>query len=361
MHLRPVRRPWLLMAFMLTILAVETAFTPAMAKERLPRFLQFTVQDQDGNFFPIGEVEFCTPEGQCHYADIEKDFPGHFIIASDLLEPGTAYTVRIYDLNVAVHFEMANWVFQPQDFDPVYDPIVQVDKFLIYPRFHGNEQGGFTFRIDSTLNPDWALKKGLHRPVHVDSLPPFPRLIAGFQIPFMLGGNFTTNQEAIGGVDDVRPGIGLSACFRFSYPHQVPPKKKWVFFQEFTLAYQQNRYETWEIITPGRRSDVTFHRVKFTYGVGKMSQSFASHWSVGATLALGGIYDGQKIVKYTDRTYRRNGLGLKASWIQRMFQVGRVDVGFNAQVELMYYFADSGPNDFWYGMAPSASLGLVVF
>lgn len=331
------------------------------AEDLVPRYLQFMVQDQDGHFFPMGEVELCTPDGNCQYADIKPDFPGHFFFPSARLQPGVAYTVRIYDLNVAVLYEMRNWVYAPRDYDPSFDRLVDEDKFLVYPRFQGQPDGGLTFQLDTTLNPEWLKKKNLPRFTGPDSLPDFPRLVAGFQIPVMLGGKFRTDLNALGGVDDVRPGMGLFGAYRFGYPRHLPPRDGWVFFQELLFSYQQNRYETWEVITPGRRSDVTFHRVKISYGLGRMNASFSSHWSVGLTAAAGGIYDGSQILKYLGRTYRRTGVGLRATGLQKFFQVGRVDVGLSAQLELMYYFADNGPDDFWFGTAPSASLGLVVY
>lgn len=346
---------------MLTILILHLPFGSAQAQDRVHRFIQYTVQDSDGNFFPIGEVEFCTPDGDCVYADIENDFPGHFIIPSSRLEPGVAYSVLIYDLNVSVHFEMHNWVYMPKDYDQAFDRYVQLDKFLIYPRFHGGEDGGMTFHLDTTLNPEWALRKNLPKYAGPDSLPDFPKLVAGFQVPFMLGGKFTTDESAIGGVDDVRPGIGVFGTLRFGYPDHMPPRGHWISFQELSFGYQQNRYETWEIVTPGRGSDVTFHRLKVSYALGQMSQGYGTHWSAGVTAAFGGIYDGADVLKYLDRTYRRPGVGVKASGIHRIFKVGRVDIGVNGQVELMYYFADNGPDDYWFGMAPSASIGLVVF
>ncbi|MCP4290306.1 MAG: hypothetical protein GY780_00550 [bacterium] len=346
---------------MLVLLALGLGLTPAKAAERVHRFIKFTIQDPDGNFFPIGEVEFCTPEGKCIYADIEKDFPGHFVVPSEELERGTAYSVLIYDKQVAVHYEMNNWVYQPKDYDPGFDRMVELDKFMIYPRFHGTENGDMVFRIDTTLNPEWALRKNVSQYAGPDSTNGFPELVAGFSVPVMLGGNFTTNQDALGGIDDVRPGIGLSGSYRFGYPRYMPEMDNWIFFHELTVAYQQNRYETWEIMTPGRRSDVTFHRLKVSYGVGQMSQSFASHWSVGVTAAFGGVYDGTTMLKYLDRSYKRRGFGIKASWLQRMFQVGRVDVGASGQLELMYYSGDTSADDYWFGMAPSVSIGLVVF
>ncbi len=361
MDLHLIPRSWSQVGFRILILAVWLVSVPAGAQDKVPRFIKYTVQDSDGNFFPIGEVEFCTPEGQCFYADIEEDFPGHFLIPSKMMEPGVAYAVRIYDIQVAVIMEMHNWVFVPRDYDAFYDRLVGVDKFLVFPRFHGDQDGGMTFQIDVTLNPEWALRKNLPRFTGPDTLPDFPRLVAGFQIPVMLGGKFRTDNSAIGGVDDVRPGLGLSGTYRHGYPSKRPPRDEWIFFRETTLAYQQNRYETWEVITPGRRSDVTFHRLKFSYGMGQMNQSYSSHWSVAVTMAAAAVFDGPQVLKYLDRTYKRFGVGCKATWLQRLFQVGRIDVGASLQLELMYYFADNGPDDYWFGTAPSASFGLVVF
>jgi len=361
MHLKSSQRSWIPVVFMLTFLAFQLAVTPASAQDKVPRFIQFTVQDSVGNFFPIGEVEFCTPDGECLYADIKNDFPGHFVVPSSKLEPGVAYSVLIYDLNVSVHFEMHNWVYVPRDYDLAFDRFVSVNKFLVFPRFHGRQDGGMTFRLDTTLNPEWAIRKNLPKYTGPDSLPDFPKLVAGFQVPIMLGGKFKTDQTALGGVDDVRPGVGLYGAMRFGYPRHMPPRGHWVFFQELTVGYQQNRYETWEIITPGRRSDVTFHRVKLSYAMGQMSQSLGFHWSLGVTAAFGGVFDGPEVLSYLGRNYQRPGIGCKASGLNRLFKVGRVDVGISAQVELMYYFADNGPDDYWFGVAPSASVGLVVF
>lgn len=269
--------------------------------------------------------------------------------------------MRIYDTRVAVHYEMHNWVYSPKDYDPSYDRIVELDKFLIYPRFHGDAGGSMTFSLDTTLNPEWAKRKNISQFTGPDSLPDFPRLIAGFQVPVMLGGKFKSDLSALGGIRDVKPGLGLFGSYRFGYPRHLPERDGWIFFHELTVAYQQNRYETLEIMTPGRVSDVIFHRLKVGYGLGKMSQSYTSHWSVGVTAAVGGVYDGSEILKYLGRSYNRSGFGCRASWLQKTFTTGRMDVGVSLQLELMYYFADKIPDDYWYGMAPSASIGLVVF
>ena len=354
-------KPWLALVVRCAIWVLLLCSTAAGAEDRVHRFIQYTVEDQDGNFFPIGEVEFCTPEGQCLYADIEDDFPGHFVMLSENLEPGTAYSVRIYDSRVAVHYEMHNWVYSPRDYDPSFDRIIEVDKFLVYPRFHGTADGGLVFHLDTTLNPEWAKRKNISQFTGPDSLPDFPKLIAGFNVPVMLGGKFRTDPGALGGVTHVRPGLGVSGSIRFGYPRHLPARDHWVFFHELTVAYQQNRYETREIMTPGRLSDVTFHRLKLSYSMGQMSQSYGSHWSVGVSAAFGGVYDGSQVLRYLGRDYKRSGFGCRATWLQKTFTAGRIDVGVSLQLELMYYFADTIADDYWHGVAPSASFGLVVF
>lgn len=333
----------------------------SLGGDHLPRYIQFTVQDKDGNFFPIGEAEFCTPDGDCLYADIEWGFPGHFYLPSENLVAGQAYDVRIYDRSVAVHYEMRDWTFRPQDFDPLYDPHVEAEKFLIYPRFHGQADGGLVYRLDTTLNPEWAARKHMPRYTGPDTLPDYPRLLAAVRMPLMLGSKFGTDLSALGGVEDVRPGIALAGTWRFRYPRQPPERDDWIRFREWGLTYAQNRYEVWEVVAPGRRSDVTFHRLKVHYGFGGLSQSYATQLSAGAQFAVGGIYDGTDLLTYEGRRYLRAGVGAYIDYIRRLFEVGRVDVALSVRPEIFYYLADNGPDDFWFGLAPSVSVGLVVF
>ncbi len=333
----------------------------AMAGVKLPRYIQFTVQDADGNFFPIGEAEFCTPEGDCYYADIEIGFPGHFYMDTRNLVAGQAYEVRIYDRDVAVHFEMKDWTFRPQDFDPLFDPFVQAEKFLIYPRFQGQEDGGLVYRLDTTLNPVWAERKHQPRYTGPDTLPDYPRLLTSAAVPVMLGGKFGTDLEALGGIDDVRPGISLSGNWRFHFPRHPPERDDWIGFREWGATYAQNRYEVYQIVAPGRRSDVTFHRFKFHFGFGRMTQSYTTQWSMGAQIGLGGIYDGAALLRYDGRKYTRLGGGAYAELMKRVFEKGRVDIGLKLRTEVLYYLGDKGPDDFWFGLAPSFSLGLVVY
>ncbi len=186
-------------------------------------------------------------------------------------------------------------------------------------------------------------------------------MLASVGMPLMLGGKFGTDAEALGGVDDVRPGISLSGIWRFHYPRREPERDNWVSFREWGLTYAQNRYEVWEIVAPGRRSDVTFHRLQMRLGVGRMSQSYATHWSAGAQVAFSGVYDGSRLLRYQERYYNRFGAGAYFSVLRRFCEVGRVDVALRMKAETLYYFADQGPDDFWFGLAPAVSVGLVVF
>lgn len=344
-------------AVLLFCLAAGTA----LAEVKLPRYIQFTVQSADGYFFPIGEAEFCTPDGECSYADIEKGFPGHFYLDTDDLEAGQSYSIKIYEKNLAVPYEINGWTFRPKDFDPLYDPRVGIEKFLVYPRFQGTEDGELIYRLDTTLNPEWVERKNMPRFTGPDTLPDHPRILAKVGMPIMLGGKFGTDDHAIGGVDDVRPGISLGATWRNKYPRHPPELDNWIPFHEWGVTYAQNRYEVWEIVAPGRRSDVTFHRLHVHYGFGRMDQEYENHWSLGAQVGLAGVFDGADLLEYEGTSYGRLGAGAYANLIRRMFEVGRVDVALSLRTECLYYLADSRPDDFWFGLAPTISLGLVVF
>lgn len=325
-------------------------------------FIQFSIQDASGNFFPQGEIEFCTPSGRCIYADIQPGFPGNFYLPSKELHADTLYTVMIYDPQVKVLWEMKDWVFEPLKYDPRWNRWLNVDKFRIYPRFFVHPDRKMTFAIDTTLNPEWERLMGqVNGYAGPDSLPDFPRFLLAAQGHLALGGRFDSDPQAAGGVLAVKPGFGLTGLLRFDYPQRRLKRDHWASFREIGFGYAQNRYETMEVITPGRRSDVIFHRAWLSAGIGRVNQEMTTHWSVAGALAWGGIYDGPEILKYLDRTYRLFGVGAQARAVQSFWNTDRADVGLILQTELMYYFADEGENDFWYGWAPSVSAGLVVY
>jgi hypothetical protein len=344
-------------------LAALLCGAPGLAVEvSPPHFIQFSIQDPSGNFFPQGEIEFCTPSGRCIYADIQPGFPGNFYLPGKELHADTLYTVMIYDPQVKVLWEMQDWQFEPLKYEVRWNRWLNVDKFLIYPRFFVHPDRKMTFEIDTTLNPEWERLMGqVNGYAGPDSLPDYPRFLVGAQGALPFGGRFESDPAAAGGVSAVKPGFGLTGIVRFDYPQRKLKRDHWASFKEIAIGYTQNRYETLEVMTPGRQSDVLLHQAWASIGYGRMNQEMTTQWSVAAAASWGGIYDGTEVLKYLDRTYTMFGAGFQARAVQSLWSTDRADFGLIGQAGLMFHFADEGESDFWYGWEPSVSAGLVVF
>jgi len=344
------------------LLMVFFAATGAAARDKLPLLIQFSIQDENGNFFYEGEIEFCTPDGECIFADIHPGFPGHFFLPREDLRPGVPYSVFVYDPQVTVLFEMRGWTFNPDDYDPGWNPYWELDQFLIFPQFKAHKDRRLTFQLDTTLNPEWQVVSGFgYAGEDRDNLPDWPEFMATLQVPFMIGGRFTSDEAAAGGVADVKAGIGISCTWRSGYPRIVPERDAPVDFREFRLSYDQNRYTTRGVYYPGRDSDVTFHRVTFSYGFGRMDPGMLNHWSVAGALGFGGVYDGSSVLRYLGRSYRLLGFGVQARYVHEVFCTERLNIGLTARFEWMYYPGGEGDDDFWHGSAPAAAFGMTVY
>lgn len=331
------------------------------ARDKLPVLIQFSIQDENGNFFYEGEIEFCTPDGECVFADIHPGFPGHFFLPREELKPGVPYTVFVYDPQVKVLFEMRGWTFIPEDYDPGYNSYFELNQFLIFPHFKAHPDRQLTFHLDTTLNPEWKVVSGLgYAGEDLDNLPDWPEFMASVRMPAMLGGHFTSGLEAAGGVEKAKLGVGLAGTWRSGYPRVVPERDARVPFRELEVSYHQNRYGTLGVYFPGRRSDVTFHRLTVSYGLGRMDQAMINHWSVSAAVSVGGIYDGGSLLEYDGRRYFLVGGGLKARYLYGMFDMDNLKVGLDAQLEWMFY-GGGDEGDHWYGSAPAGAIGITVY
>ncbi len=347
--------------FLIALLVAVFAVSGALAREKLPVLLQFSIQDEHGNFFYEGEIEFCTPDGDCVFADIHPGFPGHFFLPREALQPGVPYTVFVYDLQVNVLFEMRGWTYNPADYDPGYSPYFELNQFLIFPHFKAHPDRRLTFHLETTLNPEWKVVSGLgFADQDLDNLPDWPEFMASLTMPVMLGGHFTSNEDAAGGVEKVKLGLGFAATWRSKYPRIVPDRDAQVPFRELQATYSQNRYGTKGVYFPGRSSDVTFHRWTLSYGFGRMDQPMLNHWSVSGALSFGGIYDGGKLLKFEGRNYFMVGGGLKARYLHGIFSRNNLTVGLDAQLEWMFYTGGE-EGDHWYGSAPAGSIGITVY
>lgn len=350
----PVGAAWIALALLLPGMS-----EPAAARPEPP--IIFSVQEQSGSFYTRGVVEFCY-DGECLFADIDLGFPGHFTIPFESFRPGVPYTVMIYDTKMNVLYELREWVFEPELYDRHWDSLHEANKFLVFPQFHAQADGTLRFEIVSTLNPQWEDLTGRGKSSRdVDLLPDYPNLWAGCRANFMLGGKFTSDSDAAGGVIDGKTGFGLTVGMRTGFPETKPERDGWLGFREFSVTYVQNRYDTREVMTPGRLSDVTLHRVNLAYGFGRVSQDNRRQWTAAAVLSVGGVWDAGRKLRYLDRTYGLVGAGVQAAYGLRIHHDRRVDVGLWVQVELIHYPVDAADDDYWYGLAPAAAVGLMVY
>ncbi|MBK8167428.1 MAG: hypothetical protein IPK64_15905 [bacterium] len=342
-----------------------TTVVPARATTidgRPPARLRFSVQDPDGKFFPHGEVEFCLHGGGCLYADIDRGYPGQFSVPAAKLVPGGLYQVIVYDPDVDVVYETRDWRYVPADHDPGYDILLGVDKFLVFAQFRGLPGGGLAFEIANTLNPEWELRAGTALAnAGPDSLPGFPKLVGRLTVPLMLGSRYGEDPAAAGGVLGVDPGLGLAMAWRSRYPRSLDATERRVPFHEFTLAWDGNRYETAQVLTPGRSSDVVFHRLTVAYGLGRASHTGESQYSLSAVLGAGAVLDRTEVLRYLGREYRMFGLGLRLVYAREVAASHGVRVGLCATAEIMHWRATPVGTDHWHGAAPAVALGLAFY
>jgi hypothetical protein len=190
--------------------------------------------------------------------------------------------------------------------------------------------------------------------------PAFPRLLGGVLVPFMLGGHVGTDDQALSGVSEVSPGLGVVLCYRYGYPVRRTLGRDTVSFQELSLSYAQNRYHLEPVQPADAGSDLTFHRIQLAWALGRLWGR--SQGTLGVVAGYGGVYDGSELLEYRDRRYGMFGLGLQGRYVLRVLgSEDRLSLGLLGQAELTYYFADHGDDDHWYGWAPSLAVGVMVF
>lgn len=327
-----------------------------------PAVLRFSVQDPDGKFFPHGEVEFCLHGGGCLYADIDRGNPGQFTVPGAKLVPDGLYQVIVYDPDVDVVYEVRDWRYVAADHDPGYDILLGVDKFLVFAQFRGLSGGGLAFEIANTLNPEWELRAGLAlAATGPDSLPQFPRLAGRLTVPVMFGSHFRAAPEAAGGVLAVDAGLGVAMAWRSHGHFDTTSRERWLPFREFTLAWDGNRYATAQVLTPGRASDVFFHRLTAAYGVGRLSATGDTQLSLSLVLGAGAVMDRTEVLRYLGREYRMFGAGARLVYVREVAAGRGVRLGLCGVVEAVRWWAQPVGTDHWHGLAPSVALGLAFF
>ncbi|MFO7652393.1 MAG: hypothetical protein R6X25_01070 [Candidatus Krumholzibacteriia bacterium] len=300
-----------------------------------------------------GEVSLRPPTGPVIVVPI--GWMGTGTLDRDELRAWTTYRVEMNDRDGTLLYRHAAWNFDPRTTEPDFDPELMMNRIAPTLQVQGLDDEGLEVTMLRAPNPKYLeqLQINAERRSLVDLLRR-PSFVGGIALTRMFG-NFGEDEDF--GVLDAKLGISLWGAYRFGYSPEATVDE-WTSFRQLVFGYAQNRYTTEQILSPGSESNVAFHRFHAGYGVGRMRND--THLSVDAVASLGGIYDGINTLSYLDRQYGLFGLGLRGSIIQGIV-TGNVDVGLSAQFALLYYPADDLAEDHWYGLAPSVSLGAVIF
>lgn len=161
---------------------------------------------------------------------------------------------------------------------------------------------------------------------------------------WLVGGHFTGDSEALGGVDSVAPGPWASVLRR-----QGP----W----RLGVGYAMNRYRVTRYDDAGA-GDLSFHRL--TAEAGLVSESGPWALGVAGAVSYGGVFDGTSRLELDGRSYSMLGLGFRAELTYEFWDLGDRRLGALLQVDAIHYLADETEHDHWYGTAPALGLGAVL-
>ncbi len=322
----------------------------------LAQAVQTVVQTVDESGRPLtgGSVVFCPLTADCLEFPIAAD--GTIALDRTRLEPGTTYTIIVYSVERSVRYAAFAWSYDPAAFQTTAggSPVV--------PRLRGNDRQEIAWDFTPARDAATTAAAAAPRPEPPGPAPtrPFawPRLVVGACVPFLLGGHFGVDDEALGGVTDVAPGFGAFVAYRFGYPASSPTGFTAVGFREVSLTYAANRYTVDQLGEPATSSDLTFHRLHLAFGVGRLTAR--TFMSGALAVGYGGIYDGSELLEYGGRTYGMVGVGFQGRYGYEVLGGDAHGLGIFGQLDLMYYPADSGESDHWYGLAPTLAAGVVV-
>ena len=345
-------------AVLLTLLVV---LLPAVAQAQdgadvSPRIIG-QVFDKEGTSVAGGTLLFNGAVEGVHQFEVTQSGTIKFSAADfDLQE---TYRVSYEDSTGLIVCIMDGWQFRPEDYDQNFDSKQNVNKYNLRPVFwntgktHHSEKNksAMEFNVKRYRNPWWYDSLALS----------LPKYFVAAQISFMFGSNWTTNEEALGGVVGNSPGFHFVGAYRFGFPQISKVGGPVIYYREISVSYAFNRYDIDQANDPGSTADVQFHRITAAYSFGRMGHNLVNHFSLGPALSVGGIYDGSTPLEYMDRSYGMIGVGAQGKFIHQVVETGWGNLGLHAQFELMHYPADRGENDFWYGLAPSFSLGVVFY
>jgi hypothetical protein len=338
---------------------------------------QVRAVDDAGAPITAGSVVFCPLAADCLEFPIAAD--GTFELDRTRLEQGTAYTIIVYNVQRAVLFATFEWIYDAAPFERASSGKTIVPELrgtkkqeAVLEFVPAGEEAPAPPKVSAPQKPDPAEVPEKKKPAPVppkkmpapvraaewDRRVATPRLAFGVYVPFMLGSHFGVDRDALGGVTDVAPGLGVVVAYRFGYPPAGEPGRRVVHFRELSLTYALNRYTVGDIVDPTRSSDLTFHRVSLALGFGRLTAR--TLLSGALAVGYGGVYDGSERLEFNDRSYGMVGVGFQGRCGYELFGGAAHGLGLLGQVDLMYYPADHGDDDHWYGFAPSLSAGVMV-
>ena len=313
------------------------------------------VMGDDNNPLTGGEIEFVKSGQLITRLAIGAD--GYTEIDHSELQQDSTYKIVVLNTDLDELYVATSWVYDPNSFDPQWDPELKHNKYKTTITLQGMAGGELSLNSFRATNPAWQkahddkIAQGARREV----MGP-PRFVGTASVAFMFG-RFGADENAAEGVPEVDPGLNLTFGYRHGYPDGAQTNP-WVSYRELRLSYAQNRYTTNQALEPGQ-SDVTFHRVTVSYGLGRAKGKHDV--SAALAMAVGGIYDASDVLEYLDRTYTLFGFGVNARYIFTAVGLGKFDLGLMGQAELMYYPTDTRDNDHWFGLAPSIAIGVALY
>ncbi|MEZ4389154.1 MAG: hypothetical protein R3D98_16535 [Candidatus Krumholzibacteriia bacterium] len=340
--LDPRRTLPLLAGLLLALATVASAQTPT----------RITVQvlAADGRPLTGGTVAVCPAGADCQ--EVAIDGKGFVHLDRELLLRSSALTIVVYGTDGATRYVTSDWLPSAADRRLLSNQPA---------RTRGLLRGTPALRVQLTFTTAAAAQAA----AQVAAAPPPPvagsrpgpsawRLGAG--VAWLVGGAYTQDDAALGGVTDVAPGLSFLVARSLGLPATWPAGRSSVSYLEVGLSYAANRYTVRQFDTAGT-SDLTFHRFSLEAGPGRAWRH--GRLALLGVLGYGGVYDGTTLLDRDGRRYAMFGLGVTARASRRVLTVGGGGIALMAQASAVHYLADANDHDHWYGTAPSILVGLV--
>jgi len=330
-RVRPSRR------FLLAVLSSWLVAAPLWAAIKRPMpGLRFQVLDAAHQPLTGGTVAVCPGADDCH--DVPIDAQGRLTIPSELILHHRVLAFVVYDIQGATLYATSDW-----SASAAQRRLVATTPSKARCRLVGSDHHGLQVEIGSPGPTRELTPEPVPRRIPRDLATPAPwRLMVGSS--WLVGGHFTGDDEALGGVESAAAGPFVGLLY---------DRGPW----RLGVGYALNRYRiTRRGDTDG--GDLSFHRASVQIGV----VDTGGPWSLGLSGALsyGGIFDGRTRLELAGRSYSLLGFGLRVDLARTIWEGGARQVGAFLLAEALHYPSDTTDHDHWYGTAPALGLGVLL-